>query len=82
MDRLQTERSVDLGTITGIVKWYKIEKGFGFIVDDEGRDFFVHWSGIRSKQGEKAKLQKDARVIFQGWKGARGLFATDATPTT
>lgn len=32
-------------TISGTVKWYKPEKGFGFIVPDDGdRDIFVHKS--------------------------------------
>lgn len=32
-------------TISGTVKWYKPEKGFGFIVPDDGdRDIFIHKS--------------------------------------
>jgi len=27
---------------TGKVKWYDVEKGFGFLETDEGEDVFVH----------------------------------------
>ena len=27
----------------GIVKWFDVRKGFGFITDEEGMDYFVHY---------------------------------------
>lgn len=34
--------------IKGKIKWYDIRKGYGFIVTDEGEEYFVHFSGIES----------------------------------
>ena len=30
----------------GKVRWYDVEKGFGFLVTDDGEDVFVHASAL------------------------------------
>ncbi|AEE67099.1 cold shock-like protein [Bordetella pertussis] len=59
---------------TGIVKWFNAEKGYGFIMPDDGsKDLFAHYSEICS-EGYKS-LQENQRVSFevgQGPKGPRG----------
>ena len=30
----------------GTVKWFNNQKGYGFISDEEGKDVFVHYSGL------------------------------------
>ena len=38
--------------MTGTVKWFNSEKGFGFI-SAEGKDVFVHFSSVKSKAKER-----------------------------
>jgi cold shock protein len=58
---------------SGKVKWFNTEKGFGFIVDDSGRDIFVHYSSILD-QGYKV-LQQGENVTFELNDGDKGLKA-------
>ena len=54
----------------GTVKWFNEKKGFGFIVHDDGRDIFVHYSSI-DMPGFK-KLMEGDRVSFEIKDGDRG----------
>ncbi len=56
---------------TGTVKWFKDEKGFGFITPDDGaEDLFVHHSAIVS-DGYRS-LAEGAKVSFEAERGAKG----------
>ncbi|MHC1759561.1 MAG: cold shock domain-containing protein [Negativicutes bacterium] len=33
----------------GNVKWFSAERGYGFILQPDGNDLFVHYSAIESK---------------------------------
>ena len=58
----------------GIVKWFDVKKGYGFITPDHGGpDVFVHFSAINGT-GYKS-LQEGARVEFEIGKGRKGLQA-------
>ena len=47
----------------GTVKWFKAEKGYGFIADDDGgNDVFVHFSAIQA-DGFKT-LNEGQKVTF------------------
>jgi len=57
----------------GTVKWFKNEKGFGFISQDGGEDVFVHHTSIQM-DGYKT-LNEGDRVEFTVTRGDKGLKA-------
>ena len=64
---------------TGIVKWFKDAKGFGFITPDGGGDdLFAHFSEIRS-EGFKT-LQENQKVSYEAKQGPKGLQASNIQP--
>lgn len=56
--------------MTGTVKWFNSEKGFGFITSDEGKDVFAHHTQIQ-KSGFKT-LEEGEKVSFDEVKGQKG----------
>ena len=61
--------------MTGKVKWFNSEKGFGFITTDNGEDIFVHYSQIQ-KDGFKT-LEEGEDVSFEVVDGDKGPQATN-----
>ena len=58
----------------GTVKWFNNQKGYGFIYDEEGKDVFVHYSGI-TMEGFKS-LEEGQEVeydIVDGEKGPQAI---------
>lgn len=50
--------------MTGLVKWFNADKGFGFITPEDGsKDVFVHFSAIQN-DGFKS-LDEGQRVEFE-----------------
>lgn len=56
--------------MTGTVKWFNSEKGYGFITSEEGLDIFVHYSTIQA-EGFKS-LDEGQEVEFEVVEGDRG----------
>lgn len=64
---------------TGRVKWFNDSKGFGFILNEEGKDIFVHYSAI---QGDDYKtLREGQQVHFDCVEGPKGLHAANVVKT-
>ena len=59
----------------GHVKWFNEKKGFGFIVNQQGEDIFVHYKDIRS-DGFKT-LHENDHVSFVLVSGPKGYKAHD-----
>ena len=56
--------------VTGTVKWFNSEKGYGFISREGGKDVFVHFSAIEST-GFRS-LQENQQVEFVVEEGPKG----------
>lgn len=66
--------------MTGTVKWFNAEKGYGFIKDEEGKDIFVHFSSINS-DGYKT-LAEGQKVTYDLVESDRGPQAKNVTVVT
>jgi CspA family cold shock protein len=56
--------------MTGTVKWFNAEKGYGFITPESGEDVFVHFSAIQST-GYRS-LDEGQAVEFDVTQGPKG----------
>ncbi|AND84687.1 cold shock domain-containing protein [Clostridium tyrobutyricum] len=56
--------------MSGTVKWFNSEKGYGFITGEDGKDVFAHFSQI-NVDGYKTleEGQKVSYDVVQGQKG-------------
>ncbi len=69
------------GCLTGTIKTLRADKGFGFIKEEGGREFFFHQSAI---YGESINdLREGDGVTFElGPEGPKGPRAEDVRRTT
>ncbi|MBQ3535772.1 MAG: cold-shock protein [Alistipes sp.] len=63
--------------MVGKVKWFDSKKGYGFILTDEGREVFVHYTGIVA-EGFKA-LTEGQNVEFEIGSNDKGVQAVNVT---
>ena len=63
--------------MTGTVKWFNNQKGYGFISDQDGNDVFVHYSGL-NMEGFKSLDEGEAVEydVIQGQKGPQAVNVT------
>lgn len=57
----------------GKVKWFDGAKGYGFITAEDGKDVFVHFSGINCDGFRR--LDENQAVSFDLENGSKGLQA-------
>ncbi len=57
---------------TGKVKWFNTQKGYGFIIQDDGKEIFVHFKDV---EGGLGKLRDNDEVEFEVAEGQKGLQA-------
>ncbi|MBK5242272.1 cold-shock protein [Clostridium sp.] len=62
----------------GTVKWFNVEKGFGFIEVEGEKDIFVHSSAILGNESRKS-LDEGQKVQFETEQGQKGLQAIEVS---
>jgi CspA family cold shock protein len=62
--------------LTGVVKWFNDEKGYGFISGEDGNDVFVHYSAIK-EEGKRKNLSEGEQVQYDIVQGPKGLQASN-----
>jgi len=62
--------------LTGVVKWFNDEKGYGFISGEDGTDVFVHYSSIK-EEGKRKNLNEGEGVKYDVVDGPKGLQASN-----
>ena len=62
----------------GTVKWFNVDKGYGFIQRKSGADVFVHRSGILTEGFQT--LEQGQTVEFEVVKGEKGPQAVNVRP--
>ena len=54
----------------GHVKWFNVDKGFGFIVRENGEDLFVHFRAV--DEGSTLQLIEGQKVAYHIGQGRKG----------
>ncbi|MBR2326791.1 MAG: cold shock domain-containing protein [Alistipes sp.] len=61
--------------MNGKVKWFDSKKGYGFIIAEDGKEIFVHYTGI-VKEGFKS-LTEGQEVEYELTDGDKGVQAVE-----
>jgi CspA family cold shock protein len=64
----------------GTVKWFDCKKGYGFLLDENGNDVFVHYTVI---EGDGFRRLRDGeQVEYEIQQGPKGLLAAKVRRVT
>lgn len=64
--------------LKGKVKWYNKDKGFGFLVPDDGsKDVFMHVRELQRSNISPTAIFPEMSMSFKKNEGPKGCFATD-----
>jgi CspA family cold shock protein len=75
-----TKVSAVEGMMTGRIRTLRVDKGFGFIKDDAGKEYFFHQSAV---QGERLEdLREGDSVEFDVGDGPKGPRAENVRRTS
>jgi CspA family cold shock protein len=69
-----------MAKITGKVKKFNKDKGYGFITGDDGKDYFFHYSALNVKGFKTVDI--GASVAFEPQDGDKGPRAEDIDVTS
>jgi CspA family cold shock protein len=71
------------GKLRGRIKWFSLEKGYGFIAQDNGTELFVHRSGVSlTGDGTLPPLKEGQEVLYEVVDTPKGAQAVQVTPYT
>lgn len=68
-----TSNFEELVNMNGTVKWFKKDKGYGFIKGEDGVEYFVHYTSLP----KGAFLKPDMAVTFEAAETEKGKQAKD-----
>ena len=61
----------------GKIKWYKREKGYGFITGEDEKDYFVHYTALPEDQ-QDVRESDEIKVTFEIKEGRDGRSQADS----
>lgn len=68
------------GKLHGSVKWFSLEKGYGFIIQDNGKEIFFHRQGVSPMaEGGLPQLEDGCEVLYDVMDTPRGPQAVEVT---
>jgi len=69
------------GKLHGTVKWFSLEKGFGFLAQAGGGEIFFHRTGVPlTEQGALPPLEEGQEVLYEVMDSPKGPQAVKVTP--